>query len=160
MSDHLHFHTVDLTPIYNRTEKAMLFWMVICYTRNYHFEKDSCFFVGFCSNGVTDVQCPPPENPLFGTALFTSTSYNSVVSYSCKHAYMLVGEGTRKCGADRKWSGTAPKCQGKYLETERYFLQSYSTFFFFLSLAVLVSFLQLLAAKKKKITTIFNALYV
>ncbi|KAK7593077.1 hypothetical protein V9T40_007829 [Parthenolecanium corni] len=57
------------------------------------------------------VQCPPPENPLFGTALFTSTSYNSVVSYSCKHAYMLVGEGTRKCGADRKWSGTAPKCQ-------------------------------------------------
>ncbi|XP_065203954.1 sushi, von Willebrand factor type A, EGF and pentraxin domain-containing protein 1-like, partial [Planococcus citri] len=57
------------------------------------------------------VQCPTPENPLFGTAIFTSTSYNSVVSYECKYGYMLVGERTRRCGADKKWTAATPKCQ-------------------------------------------------
>lgn len=68
--------------------------------------------MGFGSNVVTAVQCPTPENPLFGTAIFTSVSYNSVVSYDCKYGYMLVGERTRKCGADKKWTGATPKCQG------------------------------------------------
>lgn len=115
------------------------------------FKKDCCFFVGFCSNGVTDVQCPPPENPLFGTALFTSTSYNSVVSYSCKHAYMLVGEGTRKCGADRKWSGTTPKCQGKNSKNIS-LLYTFSFFLWQFSLAFCSCWHQ-------KKSQLFNALY-
>lgn len=62
---------------------------------------------------VTAVDCGPPENPFNGNAVFTSTSYNSVVSYECKYGYILSGEPTRRCGADGKWSGTTPKCQGK-----------------------------------------------
>ncbi|XP_073987217.1 hig-anchoring scaffold protein isoform X2 [Rhodnius prolixus] len=57
------------------------------------------------------VECPVPESPPFGTAVYTSCQYNSVVSYECKYGYTLVGNATRRCGADRKWSGSPPKCQ-------------------------------------------------
>ncbi|XP_063237081.1 sushi, von Willebrand factor type A, EGF and pentraxin domain-containing protein 1 isoform X2 [Bacillus rossius redtenbacheri] len=57
------------------------------------------------------VQCPPPEHPASGKAVFTSCSYNSVVSYECKYGYTLVGEPTRRCGADKKWTGSQPQCK-------------------------------------------------
>ncbi|XP_021914139.1 sushi, von Willebrand factor type A, EGF and pentraxin domain-containing protein 1 isoform X2 [Zootermopsis nevadensis] len=57
------------------------------------------------------VQCPTPENPSNGKAIFTSCSYNSVVSYECKYGYTLVGEPTRRCGADKRWSGVMPQCK-------------------------------------------------
>ncbi|XP_030753340.1 uncharacterized protein LOC115880296 [Sitophilus oryzae] len=60
---------------------------------------------------VTAVQCSPPENPRHGKAIYTSCSYNSVVRYECKYGYTLVGESTRRCGADRKWSGSQPVCK-------------------------------------------------
>lgn len=62
---------------------------------------------------VTAVQCPPPENPNNGKAIYTSCSYNSVVSYECKYGYTLVGEPTRRCGADKRWSGVMPQCKGE-----------------------------------------------
>ncbi|XP_018896895.2 sushi, von Willebrand factor type A, EGF and pentraxin domain-containing protein 1 isoform X2 [Bemisia tabaci] len=57
------------------------------------------------------VQCPEPENPVNGKAIFTSTSYNSIVSYECRHGYTLSGNLTRRCGPDKRWSGSMPKCQ-------------------------------------------------
>lgn len=61
---------------------------------------------------VTSVQCPAPENPKNGKAIYTTFSYNSVVSYECRYGYTLVGESSRRCGADRKWSGSLPICKG------------------------------------------------
>lgn len=60
---------------------------------------------------VTAVQCPLPENPRNGKAIYTSVSYNSVVSYECRYGYTLVGESSRRCGADKKWSGSLPTCR-------------------------------------------------
>ncbi|KAH1014446.1 hypothetical protein HUJ05_012309 [Dendroctonus ponderosae] len=60
---------------------------------------------------VTAVQCPPPENPRHGKAVYTSCSYNSVVRYECKYGFILLGESTRRCGADRKWNGLQPVCK-------------------------------------------------
>ncbi|XP_050552078.1 uncharacterized protein LOC118277568 isoform X4 [Spodoptera frugiperda] len=60
---------------------------------------------------VTQVQCPPPEAPRHGKAVYTSCAYNSVVSYECKYGYRLVGDATRRCGADKKWSGGQPMCK-------------------------------------------------
>lgn len=60
---------------------------------------------------VTSVQCPLPDNPKNGKAIFTSTSYNSVVSYECRYGYTLLGESSRRCGADKKWSGSIPSCK-------------------------------------------------
>ncbi|XP_073962964.1 uncharacterized protein [Choristoneura fumiferana] len=57
------------------------------------------------------VQCPPPEAPRHGKAVYTSCAYNSVVSYECKYGYRLVGDATRRCGADKKWSGSQPLCK-------------------------------------------------
>ncbi|KAF4525715.1 hypothetical protein B566_EDAN011892 [Ephemera danica] len=59
------------------------------------------------------VQCPIPENPLNGKAIYTSCSYNSVVSYECKYGYRLLGEPSRRCGPDKQWTGDAPVCKGK-----------------------------------------------
>lgn len=60
---------------------------------------------------VTSVQCPKPENPVNGKAVYTSYAYNSIVSYECKYGYTVVGAATRRCGADRKWTGKTPTCQ-------------------------------------------------
>lgn len=60
---------------------------------------------------VTSVQCPKPDNPANGKAVYTSYAYNSIVSYECKYGYTVVGAATRRCGADRKWTGKAPTCQ-------------------------------------------------
>ncbi|XP_048510711.1 uncharacterized protein LOC105691170 isoform X2 [Athalia rosae] len=60
---------------------------------------------------VTSVQCPPPENPRYGKAVYTSCSYNSIVSYECKYGYTIKGDATRRCGADRRWSGQTPVCK-------------------------------------------------
>lgn len=38
-------------------------------------------------------------------------SYNSIVSYECRHDYTLVNDSSRRCGADRKWSGNLPTCK-------------------------------------------------
>lgn len=60
---------------------------------------------------VTSVQCPKPENPINGKAVYTSYAYNSIVSYECKYGYTVIGAATRRCGADRKWTGKTPTCQ-------------------------------------------------
>ncbi|KAI5725568.1 hypothetical protein M8J77_017209 [Diaphorina citri] len=57
------------------------------------------------------VQCATPDSPVHGKAIYTSTSYNSVVSYECNYGYTLEGQSKRQCGADKKWSGQMPKCQ-------------------------------------------------
>jgi hypothetical protein len=67
------------------------------------------FFISF--SVVTAVQCPLPDNPRNGKAIYTSVSYNSVVSYECQYGYTLVGESSRRCGADKKWSGSLPQCR-------------------------------------------------
>lgn len=66
----------------------------------------------FCFAVVTAVQCPVPEAPRHGRAIYTSCAYNSIVSYECKYGYRLVGDNTRRCGADKKWSGQQPSCKG------------------------------------------------
>nr|XP_003703173.1 PREDICTED: uncharacterized protein LOC100877094 [Megachile rotundata] len=60
---------------------------------------------------LTTVQCPKPENPVNGKAVYTSYAYNSIVSYECDYGYTVVGAATRRCGADRKWTGKTPTCQ-------------------------------------------------
>lgn len=58
------------------------------------------------------VQCPIPESPVYGKSLYTSVTFNSFVNYECKYGYMLVGDGNRRCGADKKWTGPEPVCKG------------------------------------------------
>ena len=38
--------------------------------------------------------------------------FEDEVVYSCDDGYMLQGNSSRKCGADKTWQGIAPSCQG------------------------------------------------
>jgi len=68
-----------------------------------------------CFSCSPAVQCPNPENPPNGKAIYTSCAYNSVVSYECKQQFRLIGDSTRRCGPDRMWSGEAPVCKRECL---------------------------------------------
>lgn len=59
------------------------------------------------------VQCPIPNSPKNGKALYTAVAYKSVVNYECNYGFMVVGDSTRTCGEDKKWSGggEAPLCK-------------------------------------------------
>uniref|UniRef100_A0A0P5PLV4 Sushi, von Willebrand factor type A, EGF and n=1 Tax=Daphnia magna TaxID=35525 RepID=A0A0P5PLV4_9CRUS len=57
------------------------------------------------------VQCPIPSDPDLGKAIFSSTSYNSIVSYECLYGNSLVGQPTRRCGPDKRWMGEEPFCR-------------------------------------------------
>lgn len=41
------------------------------------------------------VQCPIPDSPVNGKAMFTAVAYKSVVSYECKYGFMIIGDATR-----------------------------------------------------------------
>lgn len=43
--------------------------------------------------------------------MFTAVAYKSVVSYECKYGHMIVGNATRTCGEDKRWSGDEPECK-------------------------------------------------
>ena len=57
------------------------------------------------------VQCGLPESPENGKAHYTALAYKSVVTYTCKYGFMVVGDDTRTCGEDKRWSGQDPKCK-------------------------------------------------
>lgn len=52
--------------------------------------------------------------PMFGSLNFDSTTFGSVVTYSCQAGYVLEGDETRVCEEDGQWSGDNPSC-GEYL---------------------------------------------
>ena len=69
--------------------------------RNHYSELPTC----------VPVQCGLPESPEKGKAHYTALAYKSVVTYTCKYGYMVVGDDTRTCGEDKRWSGQEPKCK-------------------------------------------------
>ena len=49
------------------------------------------------------VQCPIPDSPGNGKAMYTAVAYKSVVSYECKYGFMIVGDATRYLNNYRKY---------------------------------------------------------
>ena len=52
----------------------------------------------------------PPTN---GQRTFSSTTYNSVVTYTCDTGYTVQGANSRTCQATGQWSGSVPQCDRK-----------------------------------------------
>ncbi|KAH3725895.1 hypothetical protein DPMN_051748 [Dreissena polymorpha] len=60
-------------------------------------------------NFSSDCGAPPaPTNGIVDTS--EDTTYQSVVSYSCKAGFVLNGIIERTCLADRTWTNEAPTC--------------------------------------------------
>ena len=58
----------------------------------------------------TVVDCRDPGTPHNGRRSLLLTTYQSTVNYSCNSGYLLVGEQSRQCQANSKWSGVLPTC--------------------------------------------------
>ena len=60
---------------------------------------------------VTSLDCPSLTAPTNGDVSYTTTTYQSVATYTCNLGYTLNGDATQNCGADGTWSGSEPTCQ-------------------------------------------------
>lgn len=63
----------------------------------------SCGFPGYIANGYIN-----------GRQYF----YQDIIQYVCNPGYRLMGESTRTCQVDNKWSGDTPKCEGKKVKRD------------------------------------------
>ena len=57
--------------------------------------------------------CGDPGTPTNGQHSHSSTTYNSVVTYTCDVGYTLLGLSIRKCLYTGRWTGSVPQCIGK-----------------------------------------------
>ena len=56
------------------------------------------------------VDCNDPGNPTNGQRNLSSTTYNSVVTYTCDVGYTLQGANSTRCQSEGQWSGSVPQC--------------------------------------------------
>ena len=61
------------------------------------------------------IDCGDPGTPTNGQRSLSSTTYNSVVTYTCDASYALQGSSSRTCQSDGQWSGSLPECMCKLL---------------------------------------------
>ena len=64
------------------------------------------------------VDCGDPGNLTNGRRILSSTTYNSVVGYTCDVGYTLQGSMRRTCLFNEQWSGSLPQCLREHLFVE------------------------------------------
>ena len=62
----------------------------------------------------TDIDCGDPGTPTNSQRSLSSTTYNSVVTYTCDVGYTLLGSNSRTCQSDGQWSGSVPQCNREF----------------------------------------------
>ena len=60
------------------------------------------------------VDCGDPGTPTNGQRSLSSTTYNSVVTYTCDVGYTLQGSNSRTCQSSGRWSGSVPQCSCEF----------------------------------------------
>ena len=60
----------------------------------------------------SDADCGDPGTPTNGQHTLSSTTHNSVVTYTCDVGYTLQGSDSRTCQSSGQWSGSVPQCNG------------------------------------------------
>ena len=67
---------------------------------------------------IPAIDCGDPGTPSNGQRSLSSTTYNSVVTYTCDVGYILQGSNSRTCQADAQWSGSVTQCTGMCLSCQ------------------------------------------
>ena len=67
-----------------------------------------------CTISLFSVGCGDPGTPSNGRRTGSSTTYNSVVTYTCNTGYTRQGSNRRTCQSNRQWSGSLPQCNRKF----------------------------------------------
>ncbi|XP_077504237.1 C4b-binding protein alpha chain-like isoform X6 [Amblyomma americanum] len=60
------------------------------------------------------VQCGTLENITNGFVNLSGTTFGSKAEFSCNHGFKLVGNSTRTCGADGRWTDEPPHCEAQF----------------------------------------------
>ena len=63
-----------------------------------------------CSAYTLGNACRRPECPVNGHVKLSGIAVGSVVEYSCKDGYTMVGSPTARCLVSREWSDDTPAC--------------------------------------------------
>ena len=63
------------------------------------------------------INCGDPGTPTNGQRSLSSTTYNSVVTYTCDVGYSLQGLSSRKCLYTGQWTGNVTLCIGKSVKS-------------------------------------------
>ena len=63
------------------------------------------------------IDCGDPGTPTNGQRSLSSTTYNSVVTYTCDVGYTLQGSNSRKCLYTGRWKGSVPQCISKSVKS-------------------------------------------
>ena len=64
---------------------------------------------------LTAVNCGDPGTPINGEHNLSSTTYNSVVTYTCDVGYRLQGVNSRTCQSNGQWNGSVPQCISEFI---------------------------------------------
>ena len=75
-----------------------------------------CFnmVVILASSSDLAVNCSDPGNLRNGQHSLSSTTYNSLVTYTCDVGYTLQGANSRTCQSNGQWSGRVPQCTREF----------------------------------------------
>ena len=60
------------------------------------------------------VDCGDPGTPTNGQRTLSSTTYSSVVTYTCNVGYTLQGSNSRTCLSNGQWNGSVPQCISEF----------------------------------------------
>lgn len=63
----------------------------------------------------TAISCGDPGTPPFALMSGQKFTNRAVVHYSCSQGRTLVGNATRQCLEDGRWSGSPPYCSGTHI---------------------------------------------
>ena len=89
----------------------MLLLLLICRTSSYSLSNQQNHVFLF----MTAVNCGTLSNPANGQVSHNAgTTYGQTATYNCNTGYDLMGSSTRTCQSTRRWSESAPNCQGNY----------------------------------------------
>ena len=59
---------------------------------------------------IPAINCGDSGTPTNSQRTLSSTTYNSVVTYTCDVGYTLQGSNSRTCQSNGQWSGSVPQC--------------------------------------------------
>ncbi len=71
-------------------------------------------FLGIFSSISAAIDCMTQPDPTNGEAVFTTTTLDSVLDYSCDQGYIPSHTEDRVCLANGDWSGEAVTCTRTY----------------------------------------------
>ena len=64
------------------------------------------------SSSLIAVDCGALTSPTNGSSFGTATTFSNTIKFSCDIGFDLVGSSSRRCMADKTWSGEMPVCKG------------------------------------------------